>query len=99
MSPSARTRLTLATPGLDDVIAPPTTADRFDVWNPANVSPLVAYLASDACTFQGETFFVQGGTVKRVHSWELGESIERNERWSVADLAVEIEKLSRSDDD
>jgi NAD(P)-dependent dehydrogenase (short-subunit alcohol dehydrogenase family) len=94
VSPSARTRLTLATPGLDDVIAAPTAGDRFDVWDPANVSPLVAYLASEACTFQGETFFIQGGTVKRVKPWELGEGLERNERWTVSDLATAMEDLA-----
>jgi NAD(P)-dependent dehydrogenase (short-subunit alcohol dehydrogenase family) len=87
VAPSARTRLTLATPGLLDVIAAPQNGDRFDVWDPANVSPLFAYLATETCPFQGETFFVQGGAVKRVRSWELGESIEQNSRWTVADLA------------
>ena len=36
----------------------------FDVWDPANVSPLVAYLATADCPFTGATFFVQGGTVQ-----------------------------------
>jgi NAD(P)-dependent dehydrogenase (short-subunit alcohol dehydrogenase family) len=94
VAPSARTRLTLATPGLHDVIAAPQSSDRFDVWDPANVSPLFAYLASEACQFDGETFFVQGGAVKRVKSWELGESIERNGRWTVADLAVAMDGLA-----
>jgi NAD(P)-dependent dehydrogenase (short-subunit alcohol dehydrogenase family) len=96
VAPSARTRLTLATPGLNDVIAAPTSNDRFDVWDPANVSPLVAYLASEACTFQGETFFVQGGTVKRVKSWELAEEIQRDERWSVQELATAMSALDVS---
>jgi NAD(P)-dependent dehydrogenase (short-subunit alcohol dehydrogenase family) len=94
VAPSARTRLTLATPGLHDVIAAPKSSDRFDVWDPANVSPLFAYLASEACTFDGETFFVQGGSVKRVKSWELGESIERNDRWTVADLTTAMAKFA-----
>ncbi len=91
VAPSARTRLTLATPGLNDVIAAPSSADRFDVWDPANVSPLFAYLASEACAFDGETFFVQGGSVKRVKTWELGESIERSDRWTVAELATAMQ--------
>ena len=97
VAPSARTRLTLATPGLTDVIAAPTSADRFDVWDPANVSPLFAYLASEACTFQGETFFVQGGSVRRVKSWELGETVERADRWSVAELAAALESIAAKD--
>lgn len=97
VAPSARTRLTLATPGLTDVIAAPTSADRFDVWDPANVSPLFAYLASESCTFQGETFFVQGGSVRRVKSWELGETAERADRWSVAELAAALESIAAKD--
>ncbi|MBU3717014.1 MAG: SDR family NAD(P)-dependent oxidoreductase, partial [Actinobacteria bacterium] len=67
IAPAARTRLTLATPGLEDVMAPKEGA--FDMWDPANVSPLVAYLSSAACEFNGETFYVQGGQVTRVQSW------------------------------
>ena len=61
IAPGARTRLTLATPGLEDIMKPKDGA--FDPWDPANISPLVAYLASEACVFTGETFLVQGGQV------------------------------------
>ncbi len=44
VAPGARTRLTLATPGLEDIMRP--AEGSFDQWDPANVSPLVAYLAS-----------------------------------------------------
>src|SRR5215203_3683586 len=44
IAPAARTRLTEATPGLGEVVAAPS--EGFDVWDPANVSPLVAYLAT-----------------------------------------------------
>jgi NAD(P)-dependent dehydrogenase (short-subunit alcohol dehydrogenase family) len=93
IAPAARTRLTLATPGLDDVIAAPKDAAVFDVWDPANISPLVAYLASESCEFTGETWFVQGGTVKRVKSWEFDQTVERNDRWTVADLAAAMKPL------
>ena len=59
----------------------------FDDWDPANVSPLVAYLSTAGCAFNGETFFVQGGVVKRVKSWEMAETIERKETWTVEALA------------
>jgi hypothetical protein len=58
----------------------------FDEWDPKNVSPLVCYLASADCAFTGETFFVQGGTVKRVQSWTMAETVEQKETWSVAAL-------------
>ena len=87
IAPGARTRLTLATPGLDDVIAPPKDGSVFDIWDPANISPLVAYLSSEGCAFTGETFFVQGGTVTKVESWAFGPRVEQNDRWTVAGLA------------
>jgi NAD(P)-dependent dehydrogenase (short-subunit alcohol dehydrogenase family) len=84
IAPAARTRLTLATPGLDEIMAPKEGA--FDEWDPKNVSPLVAYLASADCAFSGETFFVQGGVVRRVRSWEMAETVESKETWTVAAL-------------
>jgi NAD(P)-dependent dehydrogenase (short-subunit alcohol dehydrogenase family) len=84
IAPAARTRLTLATPGLDEIMAP--KEGSFDEWDPKNVSPLVCYLASADCVFNGETFFVQGGTVKRVRSWEMAETVDQKETWSVAAL-------------
>jgi NAD(P)-dependent dehydrogenase (short-subunit alcohol dehydrogenase family) len=90
--PGARTRLTLETPGLGDRIGTP--AEGFDVWDPANVSPFVAYLASPQCTFTGETFMVQGGNVTRVQSWTPVQKIEKNDRWTVAELATRAGDLT-----
>jgi NAD(P)-dependent dehydrogenase (short-subunit alcohol dehydrogenase family) len=94
IAPGARTRLTLATPGLEDIMTPKEGA--FDEWDPANVSPLVAYLATAGCEFNGETFFVQGGVVKRVRSWEMAETIEQQERWTVAGLADALAPIAAS---
>ena len=91
IAPAARTRLTLATPGLEDVMAAKDGA--FDLWDPANVSPLVAYLSSEACVFSGETFFVQGGQVTRVQSWTNAEEIKQNDRWTVAGLTEAMTRL------
>ncbi|TDT16925.1 NAD(P)-dependent dehydrogenase (short-subunit alcohol dehydrogenase family) [Ilumatobacter fluminis] len=83
--PGARTRLTLSSPGLPEIMEAP--AEGFDQWDPANVAPIVAYLANAACPFTGEAFYVQGGTVRRLEPWSLtGQSIERPVRWSVDDL-------------
>ena len=60
----------------------------FDQWDPANISPLVAYLASADCKFTGETFFVQGGNVTLIESWSRGASVDRDEIWSVDELAT-----------
>jgi NAD(P)-dependent dehydrogenase (short-subunit alcohol dehydrogenase family) len=92
IAPGARTRLTLATPGLGDIMAPREGA--FDEWDPANISPLVAYLATSDCPFTGETFFVQGGVVKRVQSWEMAETVEQPAKWTVAELADALGPLA-----
>jgi NAD(P)-dependent dehydrogenase (short-subunit alcohol dehydrogenase family) len=91
IAPAARTRLTEATPGLGEVVAAP--AEGFDLWDPANVSPLVAYLASEACDVTGRTFFVQGGVVRLMEPWHLGDRIEREGRWTVDELATEVPQL------
>jgi len=93
IAPAARTRLTEATPGLSEVVKAPEAG--FDVWDPANVSPFVAYLATAGCPFTGETFLVQGGKVQRVQSWSAAETIEKDDRWTVDELAAEGPKLAR----
>ncbi len=94
IAPAARTRLTLSTPGLGDMIQAPQDSGAFDLWDPANISPLVAYLATSDCPFNGETFFVQGGTVKLVKTWEFGDGVEQNDRWTVAGLQGALSPLA-----
>ena len=91
--PAARTRLTSTTPGLSDIVKPPEEAGFFDVWDPANASPLVGWLATESCPVTGQVFFVQGGTVKLMHGWTMGEGVERPGRWTVRELDVEMGKL------
>jgi NAD(P)-dependent dehydrogenase (short-subunit alcohol dehydrogenase family) len=93
IAPGARTRLTLATPGLEDIMTPKEGV--FDQWDPANISPLVAYLASEKCVFTGETFLVQGGVVTLIESWARGEGVERDSRWTVAELTEALAPLAR----
>ena len=54
IAPVARTRLTLQTPGMGEPM-------QNQVFDPENVSPLVAVLASDTCPFNGQVFSVYGG--------------------------------------
>jgi len=94
IAPAARTRLTEATPGLGDVVKAPDDAGAFDVWDPANISPLVGYLASEACTLTGKVFFVQGGKVQVMTPWAMAEAIEKPDRWTVAELEAEMKRFS-----
>jgi NAD(P)-dependent dehydrogenase (short-subunit alcohol dehydrogenase family) len=92
IAPGARTRLTEATPGLGDAVKPPE--EGFDVWHPGNVSPFVAYLATEGCPITGECFMVQGGKVQRAQSWKGAETIQKDDRWTIAELAAESAKLA-----
>jgi len=94
IAPGARTRLTLATPGLEQIMTP--KAEGFDEWDPANVSPLVAYLSTADCPFNGETFFVQGGVVKRVRSWAMAETVEQTATWTVDGLREALAPLAQT---
>jgi NAD(P)-dependent dehydrogenase (short-subunit alcohol dehydrogenase family) len=94
IAPGARTRLTLATPGLEDIMAAPDAG--FDNWDPANVSPLVAYLSTEGCPFTGETFYVKGGVVKRVQSWEMADRIEKSGVWTVEELADTMAPMAQT---
>ena len=93
IAPAARTRMTESTPGLSDYVVKPSDAAVFDVWDPANISPLVATLALQDCEASGQVFFVQGGTVRRFQNWTMMETLEKNDRWSVAELAGELPTL------
>ena len=93
--PAARTRMTESTPGLSDIVRAPAEGAGFDIWDPANVSPLVAFLATEDCPFTGRTFFVQGGTVRNFQNWTLTEAIDRPARWTVEELRAEMAKLAQ----
>jgi NAD(P)-dependent dehydrogenase (short-subunit alcohol dehydrogenase family) len=94
IAPVARTRLTLATPGLEERLAPPEDTSEFDQFDPANVSPMVAYLSTPDCPFNGETFLVFGSRVQRVQPWVLAEEILADGRFTVAELAKEASALA-----
>jgi NAD(P)-dependent dehydrogenase (short-subunit alcohol dehydrogenase family) len=94
ISPAARTRMTESTPGLSDIVSAPEDDQAFDVWDPANISPVVAYLATESCPLSGKIFYVQGGRVRLFEPWSMTEGIERLGRWSIEDLAVELPRIA-----
>ena len=93
IAPAARTRMTEATPGLDQIVKAPEDAAKFDIWDPANVSPMVAYLATENLPFTGRVFFVQGGKVQNMTPWQMADAIDKDDRWTVAELENEVKKF------
>lgn len=93
IAPAARTRMTESTPGLADIVQPPGDPQAFDVWDPANVSPLVAYLATESCEVTGKVFFVQGSKIRMFRPWTMEETIETSGRFSIAEISERIPEL------
>ena len=79
IAPAARTRLTAAT-------ASTPVPDAFDAGDPANVSPMVAYLATAGCPLNGQVYFVHGGRIQLMQPWSLHDQIRANKRWTIAEL-------------
>jgi NAD(P)-dependent dehydrogenase (short-subunit alcohol dehydrogenase family) len=84
VAPAARTRLTMQVPGAEQRLQPP--ADGFDAMDPANISPFVAYLATEDCPIRGRTFYVRGGVVSLFQPWAIIDTIEADHRWSIDEL-------------
>jgi NAD(P)-dependent dehydrogenase (short-subunit alcohol dehydrogenase family) len=89
IAPAARTRLTEATPGfVGELMKKPTEEGALDVYSPAEISPLVAYLASADCTITGQLYAVQGGQITPAVNWHLGEALTTDKPWTI-DLVKE----------
>lgn len=86
IAPVARTRLTLATPGMGAIFAAEVPEGEFDAFHPDNIAPLVAYLASDECSVSGQVFAVQGGAISRLTPMQIGETIESDGAWQIEDI-------------
>jgi NAD(P)-dependent dehydrogenase (short-subunit alcohol dehydrogenase family) len=94
IAPAARTRMTEQTPGLEDIVKRPSDPAQFDVWDAANVSPLVAYLSTESCPYNGKVFYIQGGQIRLFRPWAMAETIEKHDRWTVAELADRMRDLT-----
>jgi NAD(P)-dependent dehydrogenase (short-subunit alcohol dehydrogenase family) len=87
IAPIARTRLTLATPGMGAVFAAEVEEGEFDYFSPANISPVVAYLATEKCPLTGQIFAVQGGAISALAGWHDVRTIETDGPWLIDDIA------------
>ncbi len=91
IAPIARTRLTLATPGMGAIFAAGATdATGHDLFAPENISPLVAYLATESCPLTGKVFAVQGGSIQELTGWSVVREIETEGPWRIDDIAARL---------
>jgi len=90
IAPAARTRMTETVFG--DMMKRPEQG--FDAMDPANIAPLVAWLASaEAHDVTGRVFEVQGGLISVAEGWAAGPRVDRGARWEAADLGPVVRKL------
>ncbi|WP_031466382.1 SDR family oxidoreductase [Sciscionella sediminilitoris] len=90
IAPIARTRLTLATPGMGAIFGQEVPEGEFDAFSPANISPLVAYLATEKCPHTGQVFAVQGGSIQKLQGWSVDKTTETEGPWTITDVASRL---------
>lgn len=92
LAPSARTRMTEDV--FADTMARPDAG--FDAMDPANVSPLVAWLASrESVDVTGRVFELEGGQLSVADGWHHGPARDKGDRWDAAELGPVVRALLR----
>jgi NAD(P)-dependent dehydrogenase (short-subunit alcohol dehydrogenase family) len=93
IAPAARTRLTVGSPGSSSLMEK-EVSEQFDVFDPANIAPFVAYLATADCPINGRVFFVVGGEVHLFQPWAIVDGITSDHRWTLEELAEAAPRLA-----
>ena len=89
IAPAARTRLTTdATPSLKPLMEKMPPAGEFDLMDPGNIAPLIAYLASDdAKDITGELFRIYGDRLWLLRGWHTIETTAKGKaKWAPEEL-------------
>ncbi|HUR50907.1 MAG TPA: SDR family oxidoreductase [Mycobacteriales bacterium] len=89
IAPAARTPMTEQV--FAQTMAKPESG--FDPMDPANVSPLVVWLASEDCDVTGRVFEVEAGVISPADGWQHGPREDRGERWPVAEVGPAVRRL------
>lgn len=90
ISPAARTRMTTEVPGMAEMVAAPADDHEFDVFDPANVASVVAWLVAPQQPVTGQVFFVRGGELKVLRGWRYAHEFEQARRWEIDDLVAQF---------
>jgi NAD(P)-dependent dehydrogenase (short-subunit alcohol dehydrogenase family) len=96
IAPVARTRLTVdATPSTAALMGGDVAPGQFDMFNPANIAPIVAWLASDdAAGCNGQVFRVGGRSVWPMKGWHSASRIKnpKEAAWDPAELGKRVKE-------
>jgi NAD(P)-dependent dehydrogenase (short-subunit alcohol dehydrogenase family) len=91
IAPAARTRLTADVPGMvGELMKKPEDPNAFDAFDPAHISPLVAYLSRADCTLTGKMYAVQGGAIAELEGWSAGHTFSTDGVWTQDVLEREL---------
>jgi len=91
IAPSARSRMTEE--AFADMMRKPETG--FDAMDPANVSPLVVWLASPGCEVSGRMFEIAGGELSVATGWQHGAAFDKGARLDPAEVGALVANLVR----
>ena len=94
IAPAARTAMTL---GAGETMAAQMAAPddgSFDVMDPANISPLVCWLASpQSGEVTGRVFEVEGGKISITDGWQRSVERDKGARWESSELGPVIAEI------
>lgn len=91
IAPSARSRMTEE--AFADMMRKPE--EGFDAMDPANVSPLVVWLASPTCDVSGRMFEIAGGELSVATGWQHGTVFDKGSRLEPAEVGALVADLIR----
>lgn len=90
LAPAARTRMTEG--AFAETMAAPDSG--FDAMHPANVAPVVAWLASeDSADVTGRVIEVEGGKICVEDGWRHGPTVDIGRRWDSAEVGSAVRDL------
>ena len=91
LAPQARTGMT------EDVFADMMKIPEdgsFDQYDPANVAPLVVWLASlESSHVTGQCFEIFGGRLSIAEGWHEGPEIDKARRWEISEIGAAVDSL------
>jgi len=94
IAPVARTRMTEgAFPELMAAPADGQSGGGFDRMDPANNSPVVAWLSSADCDVTGRVIEIEGGQLCVEQGWSHGPKEDVGRRWEAAEVGPALHKL------
>jgi len=96
LAPAARTAMTESVGGMAAKVRKPDDGS-FDFWDPANVAPLVVWLASPLSEHvTGRVFEASGGKISLADGWRLGPMRDKGARWEPGEVGAVVAALIAS---